>query len=121
VRCIEADSNCVRLYGEQGNRAIAEIQFADYIFPVLDQVRLALSPKNSITTPNAIILWTYGDTFLVTYILNEAAKYRYRSGNLFNCGGNWVPLNFPVTLAWLLVSVFGNVLQKPASDQLPGA
>ncbi|XP_024358283.1 2-oxoisovalerate dehydrogenase subunit beta 2, mitochondrial isoform X3 [Physcomitrium patens] len=40
-----------------GNRAIAEIQFADYIFPALDQ------------------------------IVNEAAKYRYRSGNLFNCGG----------------------------------
>lgn len=38
-------------------RAIAEIQFADYIFPAFDQ------------------------------IVNEAAKYRYRSGNMFNCGG----------------------------------
>ncbi|KAG0464797.1 hypothetical protein HPP92_018961 [Vanilla planifolia] len=40
-----------------GNRAIAEIQFADYIFPAFDQ------------------------------IVNEAAKFRYRSGNQFNCGG----------------------------------
>lgn len=39
-----------------GNKAIAEIQFADYIFPAFDQ------------------------------IVNEAAKYRYRSGNEFNCG-----------------------------------
>ncbi|VDP16913.1 unnamed protein product [Onchocerca flexuosa] len=39
-----------------GSTAIAEIQFADYIFPAFDQ------------------------------IVNEAAKYRYRSGNLFNCG-----------------------------------
>jgi 2-oxoisovalerate dehydrogenase E1 component beta subunit len=37
--------------------AIAEIQFADYIFPAFDQ------------------------------IVNEAAKFRYRSGNQFNCGG----------------------------------
>ncbi|TXG73017.1 hypothetical protein EZV62_001596 [Acer yangbiense] len=40
-----------------GNRAIAEIQFADYIFPAFDQ------------------------------LVNEAAKFRYRSGNQFNCGG----------------------------------
>ncbi|KAL8471379.1 hypothetical protein ACS0TY_028873 [Phlomoides rotata] len=40
-----------------GNRAVAEIQFADYIFPAFDQ------------------------------IVNEAAKFRYRSGNQFNCGG----------------------------------
>lgn len=40
-----------------GATAIAEIQFADYIFPAFDQ------------------------------IVNEAAKYRYRSGNQFNCGG----------------------------------
>ncbi|KAF7836934.1 2-oxoisovalerate dehydrogenase subunit beta 1, mitochondrial [Senna tora] len=38
-----------------GNRAIAEIQFADYIYPAFDQ------------------------------IVNEAAKFRYRSGNQFNC------------------------------------
>jgi 2-oxoisovalerate dehydrogenase E1 component beta subunit len=40
-----------------GATAIAEIQFADYIFPAFDQ------------------------------IVNEAAKYRYRSGNQFNVGG----------------------------------
>jgi len=40
-----------------GMNVIAEIQFADYIFPAFDQ------------------------------IVNEAAKYRYRSGNLFNVGG----------------------------------
>jgi 2-oxoisovalerate dehydrogenase E1 component beta subunit len=39
-----------------GATAMAEIQFADYIFPAFDQ------------------------------IVNEAAKYRYRSGNLFDCG-----------------------------------
>ncbi|EGR27395.1 hypothetical protein IMG5_196650 [Ichthyophthirius multifiliis] len=39
-----------------GKTAIAEIQFGDYIFPAYDQ------------------------------IVNEAAKYRYRSGNQFDCG-----------------------------------
>ncbi|XP_075151667.1 branched chain keto acid dehydrogenase E1 subunit beta [Haematobia irritans] len=39
-----------------GSTAIAEIQFADYIFPAFDQ------------------------------IVNEAAKYRYRSGGIFDCG-----------------------------------
>ncbi|XP_048007486.1 2-oxoisovalerate dehydrogenase subunit beta, mitochondrial [Leguminivora glycinivorella] len=40
-----------------GATAIAEIQFADYIFPAFDQ------------------------------LVNEAAKYRYRSGGQFDCGG----------------------------------
>ncbi|KAI8973904.1 thiamine diphosphate-binding protein [Pilobolus umbonatus] len=40
-----------------GHTAIAEIQFADYIFPAFDQ------------------------------LVNEAAKFRYRSGNQFNVGG----------------------------------
>ncbi|EGT39911.1 CBN-TAG-173 protein [Caenorhabditis brenneri] len=39
-----------------GATAIAEIQFGDYIFPAYDQ------------------------------LVNEAAKFRYRSGNQFNCG-----------------------------------
>ncbi|XP_048517672.1 2-oxoisovalerate dehydrogenase subunit beta, mitochondrial isoform X2 [Dendroctonus ponderosae] len=39
-----------------GLTSIAEIQFADYIFPAFDQ------------------------------LVNEAAKYRYRSGSLFDCG-----------------------------------
>jgi len=41
----------------QGSVAVAEIQFADYIFVGFDQ------------------------------IVNEAAKFRYRSGDEFNCGG----------------------------------
>jgi 2-oxoisovalerate dehydrogenase E1 component beta subunit len=41
----------------QGCVPVAEIQFADYIFPAFDQ------------------------------IVNEAAKFRYRSGDEFNCGG----------------------------------
>ena len=41
----------------QGSVPVAEIQFADYIFPAFDQ------------------------------IVNESAKFRYRSGNLFNVGG----------------------------------
>jgi len=40
----------------QGSTAIAEIQFADYIFPAFDQ------------------------------IVNETAKFRYRSGGQFSCG-----------------------------------
>ncbi|GAC14828.1 alpha-ketoacid dehydrogenase subunit beta [Aliiglaciecola lipolytica] len=40
----------------QGSTAIAEIQFADYIFPAFDQ------------------------------IVNETAKFRYRSGGQFTCG-----------------------------------
>ncbi|CAN0109682.1 unnamed protein product [Ectocarpus fasciculatus] len=44
-------------YASMGKTAIAEIQFADYIFPAFDQ------------------------------IVNEAAKFRYRSGDQFNCGG----------------------------------
>ena len=39
-----------------GLTPIAEIQFADYIFPAFDQ------------------------------ITDEAAEYRYRSGGAFNCG-----------------------------------
>lgn len=43
-------------YAATGGTAIAEMQFADYIFPAFDQ------------------------------IVNEAAKYRFRSGNQFDCG-----------------------------------
>jgi len=41
----------------QGSVPVAEIQFADYIFPAFDQ------------------------------IVNESAKFRYRSGSLFDVGG----------------------------------
>lgn len=44
-------------YASMGKTCIAEMQFADYIFPAFDQ------------------------------IVNEAAKFRYRSGNQWNCGG----------------------------------
>ena len=44
-------------YASMGGTAIGEIQFADYIYPAFDQ------------------------------IVNEMAKYRYRSGNQWNCGG----------------------------------
>lgn len=44
-------------YAAVGGTAVAEIQFADYVFPAFDQ------------------------------IVNEAAKYRYRSGNEFDVGG----------------------------------
>jgi 2-oxoisovalerate dehydrogenase E1 component beta subunit len=44
-------------YAAAGGTAIAEIQFADYIFPAMDQ------------------------------IVNELAKFRYRSGNQWNAGG----------------------------------
>jgi len=40
-----------------GHTPIAEIQFADYVFPAFDQ------------------------------IVNEAAKYRYRAGSTWHCGG----------------------------------
>lgn len=60
-----------------GSTAIAEIQFADYMFPAFDQVcniYFKFKFKNSRT-------YNYW-----SQITNEAAKYRYRSGNLFNCG-----------------------------------
>lgn len=44
-------------YASMGCTAVAEIQFADYIFPAFDQ------------------------------LVNEAAKFRFRSGGQFDCGG----------------------------------
>jgi len=44
-------------YASMGKTCIAEMQFADYIFPAFDQ------------------------------IVNEAAKFRYRSGGQWDCGG----------------------------------
>jgi hypothetical protein len=51
-------------YASMSGTAIGEMQFADYIFPAFDQ------------------------------IVNEMAKFRYRSGNQWNCGG--VTLRSPV-------------------------
>jgi hypothetical protein len=65
-----------------GATAVAEIQFADYIFPGFDQ------------------------------IVNEAAKYRYRSGGVFNCGGLTIrtpygraPFVDPAGVIWLALFV----------------
>ena len=51
-----------------GCTPVAEIQFADYIFPAFDQ------------------------------IVNEAAKYRYRSGGDFTCGALTVRAPYGVLL-----------------------
>ena len=68
-----------------GATAIAEIQFADYIFPAFDQVWSAFvtlipfpSKKEDIDNCSHGVL---------PQLVNEAAKYRYRSGNLFDVGG----------------------------------
>lgn len=60
-------------YASMGGTAIGEIQFADYIFPAMDQ------------------------------IVNEMAKFRYRSGNQWNCGG--VTLRAPCGAVSFAVSV----------------
>lgn len=60
-----------------GHTAVAEIQFADYVFPAFDQVR--------INRENNLFLYNKFGKYL--QIVNEAAKYRYRSGNQFDCGG----------------------------------
>jgi 2-oxoisovalerate dehydrogenase E1 component beta subunit len=44
-------------YASMGGTAVAECQFADYLYPMIDQ------------------------------LVNEAAKFRYRSGNQWSCGG----------------------------------
>jgi pyruvate/2-oxoglutarate/acetoin dehydrogenase E1 component len=57
-----------------GQTAIAEIQFSDYIFPAFDQVRTTIFYHH-------IQLLTNG-----SQLVNEAAKFRYRSGGQFNVG-----------------------------------
>jgi 2-oxoisovalerate dehydrogenase E1 component beta subunit len=56
-----------------GQTAIAEIQFSDYIFPAFDQVR-AIFHHRSAALDNS------------SQLVNEAAKFRYRSGGQFNVG-----------------------------------
>ena len=65
-----------------GKTAIAEIQFADYIFPAFDQVQLYINQDAQVE-----IEMGYDKNGILIQIVNEAAKYRYRSGNEFNCGG----------------------------------
>lgn len=59
-----------------GHTAIAEIQFADYIFPAFDQVCSILCTIIPRPQTSALI-----------QIVNEAAKYRYRAGGQFSIGG----------------------------------
>ncbi|WVZ62056.1 hypothetical protein U9M48_011844 [Paspalum notatum var. saurae] len=66
-----------------GNRAIAEIQFADYIFPAFDQALKSFFCRSPFAR---LHFFKYFFLFPI-YIVNEAAKFRYRSGNEFNCGG----------------------------------
>jgi len=56
-----------------GHTAIAEIQFADYIFPAFDQVSEHFGGIYAGSTSVKLV--------------NEAAKIRYRSGGQFNVGG----------------------------------
>ncbi|KAI8989785.1 pyruvate dehydrogenase [Trametes punicea] len=60
-----------------GHTAIAEIQFADYIYPAFDQVRHG---------PDRLCCVLMVLMFYVSKIINEAAKYRFRSNNAFNVG-----------------------------------
>ena len=62
-------------YAAVGGTAIAEIQFADYIFPAFDQ------------------------------IVNEAAKYRFRSGGTFDCGGESINLLVLLLLTSLYIGL----------------
>lgn len=59
-----------------GAAPVAEIQFADYIFPAFDQ------------------------------ITNEAAKYRYRSGGDFHCGGLTVRAPYGAGPVFALCKIF---------------
>lgn len=63
-----------------GATAIAEIQFADYILPAFDQVCKLEGwwgkKRKKI----------YSSHSGKCQICNEAAKYRYRSGGLYDCG-----------------------------------
>lgn len=60
-----------------GATAIAEIQFADYILPAFDQVNELYRRQTE---------WSRFHNGKCWQICNEAAKYRYRSGGIFDCG-----------------------------------
>ncbi|XP_048594367.1 2-oxoisovalerate dehydrogenase subunit beta 1, mitochondrial isoform X1 [Brassica napus] len=65
-----------------GNRAVVEIQFADYIYPAFDQVKRVFPTLEFDFSTAEFLIRGFN-----SQIVNEAAKFRYRSGNQFNCGG----------------------------------
>jgi len=77
-------------YASMGRTAIAEIQFADYIFPgmvysVVSYTLFSYSLINNSKFLSCVCLFGY---IIIAFdqIVNEAAKFRYRSGNQFDCG-----------------------------------
>lgn len=73
----------------QGSTAIAEIQFADYIHPAFDQVKaLPLSwPLIVLFIVFQVIEVRCNLCFyMFPQVVNEASKFRYRSGGYFHCG-----------------------------------
>ena len=71
-----------------GKTAIAEIQFADYIFPAFDQLVNGTYYTSSDHTFLVISCMIVNHIYLFTFHdVPEAAKLRYRSGNQFDCGG----------------------------------
>jgi hypothetical protein len=60
-----------------GMRPVAEIQFADYVYPAIDQV------------------------------VNEMAKFRYRSGGVFNCGGVTMRMPYGASMLCSLDNHYG--------------
>lgn len=59
------------------------MQFADYIFPAFDQVGCVGGA--SLMSLRGFV-GAYHARWFRVQIVNEAAKYRYRSGNSFDCG-----------------------------------
>ncbi|KAI5638699.1 transketolase, pyrimidine binding domain-containing protein [Phthorimaea operculella] len=72
-----------------GATAIAEIQFADYIFPAFDQGIAGFGIGLANAGATAIAEIQFADYIFPAFdqIVNEAAKARYRSGGQFDCGG----------------------------------
>jgi 2-oxoisovalerate dehydrogenase E1 component beta subunit len=74
-------------YAAAGGTAIGEIQFADYIFPAMDQivnevwVQCATCWTTAATTSRPRLTYR----FLSKH--HQLAKFRYRSGNQWNAGG----------------------------------
>ncbi|CAM9225834.1 unnamed protein product [Discosporangium mesarthrocarpum] len=73
-------------YASMGRTVIAEMQFADYIFPAFDQVSGSLIILADLTCCRDVFS-LIPSRLNAALIVNEAAKFRYRSGDQFNCGG----------------------------------